>query len=224
MPFGNLGCTRPKTLAFAEMALERGFEGYLAGNGYRAYLPGLMRWANSDDHSPFGPGGANSYVYCMADPVNRADIGGATSHSVVMAMVRKLALHWRKKAQAQTLRKSKLQVNRVEPHVRQRPPGTPPTAAPAAAAAAAPAPAPAPARRASTSSTASYDSDDALSPLMEVRHDLIPPHVRSTLYGNSSSIAAPLNAQHSSLNHRRPTGPAFLAHGVSEANNPSRFQ
>ncbi|ANN68740.1 hypothetical protein BAU08_23270 [Bordetella bronchialis] len=46
------------------------------GNGYRIYLPGLMRFSAPDDSSPFAAGGINSYVYCAGDPINRSDPGG----------------------------------------------------------------------------------------------------------------------------------------------------
>lgn len=49
---------------------------YPLGNGYRWYLPGLMRFNSSDSFSPFGAGGINSYVYCAADPVNSSDPSG----------------------------------------------------------------------------------------------------------------------------------------------------
>ncbi|ARP92752.1 hypothetical protein CAL14_14780 [Bordetella genomosp. 9] len=50
--------------------------GYPLGNGYRFYLPGLMRFAAPDSMSPFGKGGVNPYVYCEGDPVNRTDPSG----------------------------------------------------------------------------------------------------------------------------------------------------
>jgi len=49
---------------------------YLLGNGYRAFNPVLMRFNSSDDMSPFGKGGLNSYVYCRGDPINRSDPTG----------------------------------------------------------------------------------------------------------------------------------------------------
>ena len=49
---------------------------YPLGNGYRWYLPSLMRFAASDFDSPFGAGGLNPYTYCGADPVNRTDPSG----------------------------------------------------------------------------------------------------------------------------------------------------
>lgn len=50
--------------------------GYPLGNGYRWYLPGLMRFNAPDSFSPFDRGGINAYVYCGADPVNRLDPSG----------------------------------------------------------------------------------------------------------------------------------------------------
>lgn len=49
------------------------------GNGYRAYHPQLMRFSHPDDFSPFGAGGINAYVYCIGDPINRADPSGHSS-------------------------------------------------------------------------------------------------------------------------------------------------
>lgn len=50
--------------------------GYALGKGYRAYLPGLMRFARPDGWSPFGRGGINGYAYCGGDPVNYSDPSG----------------------------------------------------------------------------------------------------------------------------------------------------
>ena len=49
------------------------------GNGYRVYNPQLMRFQSPDSWSPFGDGGINPYIYCVGDPVNRADPGGHLS-------------------------------------------------------------------------------------------------------------------------------------------------
>lgn len=49
---------------------------YLLGNGYRAYLPQLMRFNSPDSWSPFGQGGLNTYGYCLGDPVNTRDPSG----------------------------------------------------------------------------------------------------------------------------------------------------
>jgi RHS repeat-associated protein len=49
---------------------------YPLGNGYRWYLPGLMRFNARDSLSPFSAGGINRYVYCAADPANHRDPSG----------------------------------------------------------------------------------------------------------------------------------------------------
>ncbi|WP_082056496.1 RHS repeat-associated core domain-containing protein [Pseudomonas sp. 10-1B] len=49
---------------------------YLLGNGYRGFNPVLMRFNSSDNMSPFGQGGLNSYAYCQGDPVNLHDPSG----------------------------------------------------------------------------------------------------------------------------------------------------
>lgn len=46
---------------------------------YRAYNPALLRFHNSDNLSPFGKGGLNSYGYCLGDPVNHVDPTGHTA-------------------------------------------------------------------------------------------------------------------------------------------------
>ena len=50
--------------------------GYLLGNGYRMYLPELMRFSAPDSMSPFGEGGIHPYAYCEDDPINHADPSG----------------------------------------------------------------------------------------------------------------------------------------------------
>ncbi|WP_240324355.1 RHS repeat-associated core domain-containing protein [Trinickia diaoshuihuensis] len=55
--------------------------GYPLGNGYRWYLPGLMRFNAPDEDSPFDAGGPNPYAYCADDPVNHSDPTGHVSWS-----------------------------------------------------------------------------------------------------------------------------------------------
>ena len=49
---------------------------YPLGNGYRMYLPELMRFNSPDSWSPFGKGGIHPYAYCDGEPVNHADPSG----------------------------------------------------------------------------------------------------------------------------------------------------
>jgi RHS repeat-associated protein len=49
---------------------------YLLGNGTRSFNPSLMRFQSSDNLSPFGQGGINSYAYCSGDPINNIDPSG----------------------------------------------------------------------------------------------------------------------------------------------------
>ncbi len=49
------------------------------GNGYRWYLPALMRFNATDSLSPFGAGGPNAYAYCHTDPINYNDPTGHIS-------------------------------------------------------------------------------------------------------------------------------------------------
>ncbi|MGN6082766.1 RHS repeat-associated core domain-containing protein [Trinickia sp.] len=46
------------------------------GNGYRWYLPALMRFNAADSFSPFGPAGINPYAYCSDDPIDYIDPRG----------------------------------------------------------------------------------------------------------------------------------------------------
>jgi RHS repeat-associated protein len=64
------------SLRFAGESLHDVTSTYPLGNGYRWYLPWLMRLNAQDDASPFGPGGINPYAYCAADPVNATDPSG----------------------------------------------------------------------------------------------------------------------------------------------------
>ncbi|WP_199189458.1 RHS repeat-associated core domain-containing protein [Trinickia dabaoshanensis] len=57
--------------------------GYPLGNGYRWYLPTLMRFNAADELSPFDGGGPNSYVYCSDDPVNHRDPTGHIRQGVL---------------------------------------------------------------------------------------------------------------------------------------------
>jgi RHS repeat-associated protein len=63
-------------LGFNGALFEQRLECYLLGNGYRAYMPTLMRFNGPDSLSPFGRGGLNAYAYCSGDPVNRTDPSG----------------------------------------------------------------------------------------------------------------------------------------------------
>ena len=79
--YSAFGDTRPA----ADVTLLLGFDNqyrealtgvYLLGNGYRSFNPVLMRFVSTDDLSPFGKGGINTYAYCQNDPVNRTDPSG----------------------------------------------------------------------------------------------------------------------------------------------------
>lgn len=66
-------------------------QGYLPGNGYRAYNPAVMRFNCPDSWSPFGAGGVNPYTYCMCDPVNQTDPSGHASWHSWAGMVAGIA-------------------------------------------------------------------------------------------------------------------------------------
>lgn len=80
--YNSYGFSRPRATVLPQMKFkgERlDFTGiYLLGNGVRTYNPHLMRFCASDEFSPFGRGGINSYAYCGSDPINRTDPSGRT--------------------------------------------------------------------------------------------------------------------------------------------------
>jgi RHS repeat-associated protein len=67
---------RSSTLGYTGQYHDSLTPGYQLGNGYRAYLPALMRFTGPDSLSPFGAGGLNAYAYGGDDPVNHADPSG----------------------------------------------------------------------------------------------------------------------------------------------------
>lgn len=67
------------TLGFTGTYQDPVTEGYPLGNGYRMYLPEMMRFSAPDGWSPFGRGGINPYVYCVGDPINCNDPSGHLS-------------------------------------------------------------------------------------------------------------------------------------------------
>jgi RHS repeat-associated protein len=69
-------------LGYAAAFLDAVTGAYPLGDGYRMYLPSLMRFSAPDDASPFGAGGVNCYAYCAGDPINRADPTGHNPLSV----------------------------------------------------------------------------------------------------------------------------------------------
>jgi RHS repeat-associated protein len=61
--------------------------GYPLGNGYRTYLPSLLRFCAPDSWSPFGRGGVNPYTYCAGDPINKSDPSGHMNSSEEDAII-----------------------------------------------------------------------------------------------------------------------------------------
>ncbi|ANN71417.1 RHS repeat-associated core domain-containing protein [Bordetella bronchialis] len=83
--------TRHNAIAYAAQYRSPVSAAYPLGNGYRLYLPSLMRFNRPDDMSPFAAGGIHAYAYCVGDPVNRTDPRGRypilTFASMVMTLV-----------------------------------------------------------------------------------------------------------------------------------------
>ncbi|WP_427184059.1 RHS repeat-associated core domain-containing protein [Bordetella bronchialis] len=63
-------------LAYTGSTLDGVTGGYALGNGYRTFLPALMRFTAPDADSPFALGGPNGYAYCLGNPVHVADPTG----------------------------------------------------------------------------------------------------------------------------------------------------
>jgi RHS repeat-associated protein len=74
---------RSSTLGYTGQYHDSLTPGYQLGNGYRAYLPALMRFTGPDSLSPFGAGGINAYAYGGEDPVNHADPSGHFNLDVI---------------------------------------------------------------------------------------------------------------------------------------------
>jgi RHS repeat-associated protein len=74
---------RSSTLGYSGQYHDQLTPGYQLGNGYRAYLPALMRFTGPDSLSPFGAGGINAYAYGGEDPVNHVDPSGHFSLDLI---------------------------------------------------------------------------------------------------------------------------------------------
>lgn len=74
-PFGHASGITAQS-GFTGAPYEPSALGYLLGNGYRFYAPGILRFGSPDALSPFGLGGINCYGYCSAEPINHHDRSG----------------------------------------------------------------------------------------------------------------------------------------------------
>lgn len=73
-PYGFSPASASVPIAFAGEPYDVSSRGYLLGNGYRLYLPSIMRFASPDNISPFTV--ISSYSYCGGDPTNYKDPSG----------------------------------------------------------------------------------------------------------------------------------------------------
>lgn len=89
-PFGYLCKQERSNIGFVGNAYEPAAGLYLLGNGYRAYSPTLKRFVATDDLSPFGRGGSNTYAYCAADPTNNTDSDGHALARSLSKLVQKI--------------------------------------------------------------------------------------------------------------------------------------
>lgn len=71
-------------LGFNGEWLDPVLEGYHLGQGYRVYLPMLMRFNAADSLAPFNEGVHNAYVYCHNDPMNFTDPSGHLNISKIL--------------------------------------------------------------------------------------------------------------------------------------------
>ena len=75
-------------LGFNGEQLDPVTEHYHLGNGYRAFIPSLMRFNSPDSLSPFDQGGLNAYAYCQGDPVNYQDPSGHSLWKMLMGVAK----------------------------------------------------------------------------------------------------------------------------------------
>lgn len=74
MPYGFAPTAASALITYTGERYDVSSKGYLLGNGYRLYLPSLMRFTSPDSIAPFET--LNNYSYCGADPVNHIDPSG----------------------------------------------------------------------------------------------------------------------------------------------------
>lgn len=74
MPYGFAPAAASALVTYNGERYDVSSKGYLLGNGYRLYLPSLMRFTSPDSIAPFGT--LNDYSYCGGDPVNHIDPSG----------------------------------------------------------------------------------------------------------------------------------------------------
>lgn len=87
--YGHISADRQTSthLGFNGQFLEQHCHWYMLGNGYRTYNPLLMRFHSPDKLSPFGAGGLNPYLYCLADPINHRDPTGYFGVPIILSQL-----------------------------------------------------------------------------------------------------------------------------------------
>ncbi|WP_256122361.1 RHS repeat-associated core domain-containing protein [Pseudomonas putida] len=71
--------------------------GYALGNGYRIFIPRLMRFISPDNQSPFLKGVINAYAYCLNDPVNAQDPSGKNAINTLVQTAIKIGKTYSKR-------------------------------------------------------------------------------------------------------------------------------
>lgn len=87
MTMGTTFVRQPSILGFTGACSDFVTDAVPLGDGYRWYLPSLMRFNALDSASPFGNGGPNPYAYCSNDPLNRRDPSGHFALGIVLGAV-----------------------------------------------------------------------------------------------------------------------------------------
>jgi RHS repeat-associated protein len=92
-PYGYSRTAFLRYFGFCRASLGQPY--YPLGSGRRFYHAVPRRFLQPDKLSPFGPGGLNSYTYCLNDPTNRIDPSGGASFFGWLA--RSIGKRWKRR-------------------------------------------------------------------------------------------------------------------------------